>query len=187
MNIHQLSVAYVDEQDRILVRFNTRAGEELRLWLTRRMVSRVWSPLQESVGHLESRKTPLSDRSEASRRLLTDLRRAEVLQQSDFATPFKDESAKLPLGSEPLVVTQMNLSVQDPRHLQIGFEERLPQQQEARGFKVAMESAMLHGFVHLLEAALTKSQWSLAGAAQEDSHSGSVDEGNGEARPRYLQ
>ncbi len=187
MNIHQLSVIYVDEQDRILVRFNTNEGEELRLWLTRRMVSRVWEPLREAVGHLESKKTPLPDSSESTRRMLTDLRRAEVLQQSDFATPFKDESVKLPLGSEPLVVTQMNLSVQDHKHLQIGFEERLPQQEEARGFQVAMESTMLHGFVHLLAAALTKSQWKLASAAQDDAHAGIVDEGNGEARPRYLQ
>ena len=84
-------------------------------------------------------------------------------------------------------MTQMNLSVQDPRHLQIGFEERLPQQQEARGFKVAMESAMLHGFVHLLEAALMKSQWNLPSAAQDGTHSTTPDDGNGEARSRYLQ
>ncbi len=187
MDIRQLSVTYVDEHDRILVRFNTSAEEELRLWLTRRMLSRVWEPLQESVGHLESRKTPLSDRSEASRRMLTDLRRAEVLEQSDFATPFKDESAKLPLGSEPLVVTQMNLSVQDQGQLQIGFEERLPQQQEPRGFQVAMESAMLHGLVHLLQAALVKAQWNLSGAAQDGSHPGSADEGHGAAGTRYLQ
>ena len=187
MDIRQLSVTYVDEHDRILVRFNTSAEEELRLWLTRRMLSRVWEPLQEAVAQLESRKTPLTDSSEASRRMLTELRRAEVLQQSDFATPFKDESAKLPLGSEPLTVTQMNMSVQDPGHLQIGFEERLPLQQEGRGFQVAMESAMLHGFVHLLEAALLKAEWNLPGAPQDGARSGSTDDGNGEARPRYLQ
>ena len=36
MNIHQLSVTYLPEQDRILARVNTTAGEEMRLWLTRR-------------------------------------------------------------------------------------------------------------------------------------------------------
>ena len=184
MNIHQLSVIYVDEQDRILVRFNTSEGDELRLWLTRRMVSRVWEPLRNAVAQLEARKTPLSDSSEVTRRMLTDLRRAEVLQQSDFATPFKDESSKLPLGAEPLVVTQMNMSLQDQRHLQIGFEERLPQQPEPRGVQVAMESAMLHGFVHLLETAIGKSQWDFPHIAQ---NTGAIEEGREDAGPRYLQ
>jgi hypothetical protein len=186
MNIHQLSVNYVDEHDRILVRFNTSDGDELRLWLTRRMVSRVWEPLQEAVGHLEANKNNLSDRSETSRRLLTDLKRAEVLQQSDFATPFKNASVKLPLGSEPLVVTQMDMTVHDHHHLQIGFEERLPQQQEVRGFKVAMESAMLHGFMHLLESAVAKAQWELVSAASQVDNAFSDDSGV-QTRPKYLQ
>ena len=184
MNIHQLSALYVEEQDRILLRFNTSEGEELRLWLTRRMLARVWEPLREAVVHLEAKDNPLSDRSATTQRMLADLRRAEVLQQSDFATPFKGESAKLPLGSDPLVVTQMNMTVQDHQHLQIGFEERLAQQQEARGFQVAMEPALLHGFMHLLEAALTKSQWDIGGAARS---AGATEEGRDEAGPRYLQ
>ncbi len=184
MNIHQLSVIYVDEQDRILVRFNTIDGEELRLWLTRRMLLRVWEPLQEVVGQLEARRTPLSDGSEESRRMLSELRRAEVLQRSDFATPFKCESTKLPLGSEPLIVTQVNMTMQVHGHLQVGFEERLPRQPEVRGFQVAMESTMLHGFVHLLEAALTKSQWNIRGAEHDRD---ATNHGSDEARPRYLQ
>ena len=186
MNIHQLSVIYVEEQDRILVRFNTSEGEELRLWLTRRMVMRSQGPLQDSLGHLEARQTRLGDSDPATRRMLADLKRAEVVQKSDFATPYKAKAEKLPLGSKPLVVTQMSLSVQDDRQIQITFEERLPQPGEARGFQVAMESPMLHGFMHLLEAALTKAQWNL-GATAPDGHSPAGDEGREATPPKYLQ
>jgi hypothetical protein len=34
MNIHQVCVSYSHEQDRFLVRINTRSDEEVRLWFT---------------------------------------------------------------------------------------------------------------------------------------------------------
>jgi hypothetical protein len=184
MNIHQLSVIYVEEQDRILVRFNTSAGEELRLWLTRRMLMRVYEPMQEAVGHLEARKTQLSDGSAANRRMLAELKRAEVLEKSDFSTPYKQQSNELPLGTLPVLVTQMSMSVLDNRQLKIAFEERLPEQEQVRAFEVSMESAMLHGFMHLLESAMAKAQWDGAPRHAGENHS---DEAADEARPKYLQ
>ncbi len=186
MNIHQVSVIYVEEQDRILVRFNTVEGEELRLWLTRRMLGRVLEPLHDAVGHLEARKTQLPDSSPEARRMLADLKRAEVVKQADFSTPYKAAADKLPLGSKPLVVTQMSMTVKDPHQLHIGFEERLPQQQEVRGFQVALESPMLHGFMHLLEAALDKAQWHIASTSHSAVTAGG-DDGADEVRPKYLQ
>jgi hypothetical protein len=47
-----------------------------------------------------------------------------------------------------------------------------------------MESAMLHGFMHLLETAMSKSQWDISGAAP---NTGAIEEGHDEAGPRYLQ
>ena len=38
MQIHQMSVTYLPEQDRILMRINTTEGEEMRMWLTRRLM-----------------------------------------------------------------------------------------------------------------------------------------------------
>ena len=37
MDVHQLSIAFVAEQDRLLARVNTREGQELQFWLTRRI------------------------------------------------------------------------------------------------------------------------------------------------------
>ena len=53
MNIHQLSVTYLPEEDRILARINTTAGEEMRLWLTRRLMLGLWPLLSKLMtGHL---------------------------------------------------------------------------------------------------------------------------------------
>ncbi|MGI9134651.1 MAG: hypothetical protein ACR2I0_12055, partial [Rhodoferax sp.] len=42
MDIHQLSVDYGEEQDRILFRLNTSEAQELRFWVTRRMLLKAW-------------------------------------------------------------------------------------------------------------------------------------------------
>ena len=42
MKLHQLSVVYLAEQDRILVRANTSEAAEMRLWLTRRLMLGLW-------------------------------------------------------------------------------------------------------------------------------------------------
>ena len=42
MQIHQMSVTYLPEQDRILLRINTTEGEETRMWLTRRLMVGLW-------------------------------------------------------------------------------------------------------------------------------------------------
>ena len=47
MKIHQLSVTYLAEQDRILVRINTTAAKEMRLWLTRRLTVGLWPLLSK--------------------------------------------------------------------------------------------------------------------------------------------
>lgn len=186
MNLHQLSVVYVDEQDRLLVRFNTTEGEELRLWLTRRMAARVLEPLQDAVGQLEARKVTLQQDNPQARRTLAELRRAEVVEQSDFATPYRSTpDDKLPLGSLPLLVTQLRIRVSQDTQLHIGFEERLVEQSQPRGFQVAMETPMVHGLIHLLEQAVGKAQWDLGSPAI--SVSASADEPGGPARPKYLQ
>ncbi|MEI8325402.1 MAG: hypothetical protein WCH44_08560 [Betaproteobacteria bacterium] len=186
MNIHQLSVIYMDEQDRILLRLNTTGGDELRLWLTRRMLARVMEPMQDAVGHLEARKTPLCDGSPASRRMLADLRRAEAMQHSDFSTPYQGQPVALPLGTQPLLVTQMTMTVKDDRQLQITFEERLSPPQEVRSFQIAMESGMLHGFMHLLEAAVAMAQWNLSRIGHGRGVPGGED-ASADPQPRYLQ
>src|SRR3954468_31060 len=106
MKIHQLSVTYLAEQDRILVRVNTEAAEEMRLWLTRRLMLGLWPLLSrlltEHLLKLEAAGTVLDTADEALKKMLADFRREEFLQHADFETPYRDNQA-LPLGEEPLL------------------------------------------------------------------------------------
>ncbi|TAG25054.1 MAG: hypothetical protein EAZ37_14255 [Burkholderiales bacterium] len=199
MDIHQLSVNYVQEQDRILVRINTTGSEELRLWFTRRLSLGLQPMLQKIVADwvatAEAVKSPSTSPSAMAdaqtKQLLAEFKREESLQKSDFQTPYKAPQA-LPLGPEPLLVTEVTVKPLPSGQLQMAFSEKLPQDDgqlspNPRGFRIALEQKLVHGFVHLLDKALATSQWAggLLAATQEASLPGEGNAGGGE-RPKYL-
>jgi hypothetical protein len=166
MNIHQLSVNYINEQDRILVRINTTAEEELRLWLTRRLALGLMPLLNrivpEHVVKQETVKTPGISSAVADpekKKMLAEFKKEETLQKADFKTPYRDQAAALPLGAEPLLVTEVNVTPLPTGQLQMSFQEKLPGVAHPRGFQMALESQLTQGLLHLLEKALVVSQW----------------------------
>jgi hypothetical protein len=200
VEIHQLSVNYIQEHDRILVRINTTRSEELRLWLTRRLTLGFMPMMKkivaEWVAKQETLKSPLTMPAATSdaqtQQLLADFKREESLQKSDFQTPYKAPNA-LPLGAEPLLVTEISVTPLPSGQLQLAFNEKLPSDKgqphpNPRGFRVALEQKLVHGFVHLLQKAVDVSQWagvSVATTSQSALPGDGTMGGSGE-RPRYL-
>lgn len=167
MNIHQLSVAYHLDQDRILVQINTQAGEALRLWLTRRLVLNLLPTLNQTASRVTSSSTPMASQDELGQKMLMEFKKQASVSQADFKTPFKSEAADFPLGVEPLLVTHMQMMPVGQGALQIGFEERLSTPNNPRGFKITLESSMLLSFIHLFETAIRTSQWGLLPQAEQ--------------------
>ncbi|WP_048438856.1 hypothetical protein [Caenimonas sp. SL110] len=163
MKIHQLSVTYIAEQDRILARINTDASEEMRLWLTRRLMLGLWPLLSKLLTRhllkLESAGTSLETADEGLKQMLADFRKEEFLKDADFDTPYKEQQAQLPLGEEPLLVTDVEASPLPNGRLRLGFNERTAHAQTPRSFQMEMEPKLMQGLMHLLEQALARSQW----------------------------
>ena len=192
MNIHQLSVTYSSEDDRILARVNTTAGEEMRLWLTRRLMVGLWPLLSKVMtGHLlrlEAAGSSLDAASEELKTMLADFRKQEFLQHADFETPYQDQQASLPLGAEPLLVTDVDAAPLPNGRLRLSFNETLPGKTdppEPRRFQMEMEPKLMQGLLHLLEQAIAQSRW------REGFHNAAADDptlpdGTAHPRPRYL-
>jgi len=192
MKIHQLSAVYLAEQDRILVRINTAAAEEMRMWLTRRLMLGLWPLLSKLLTKhllkLESAGASLDTADEGLKQMLTDFRKEQFLQEADFDTPYDENKANLPLGEEPLLVTDVDASPLPNGRLRLSFNERPPNTEKPRSFQMEMEPKLMQGMMHLLEQALARSQWREAftpPAAIEDQ--AVADEDLLSARkPRYL-
>ena len=189
MQIHQMSVTYLPEQDRILMRINTTDGEEMRMWLTRRLMVGLWplltKLLTEHLLKLESAGASLSGANPELKKMLADFRKEEFLQHADFDTPYKEGQARLPLGEEPLLVTDVDATPLANGPLRLNFNERPPNgDSKPRSFQMEMQPKLMQGLMHLLDQALLQSQWREAfhpvTAAEP-----AADEGDG-SRPRYL-
>jgi hypothetical protein len=192
MKIHQLSVNYLAEQDRILVRVNTAAAEEMRLWLTRRLMLGLWPLLSKLLTKhllkLEAAGTSLETADEGLKQMLADFRKEEFLKEADFETPYKENQAQLPLGEEPLLITDVDASPLPNGRLRLSFNERLPGEAKPRSFQLEMEPKLMQGMMHLLEQALARSQWrepfAAGPVAVEEGAAG--DEDPSMRKPRYI-
>jgi hypothetical protein len=191
MKIHQLSVNYLAEHDRILVRINTAASEEVRLWLTRRLMLGLWPLLSKLLTQhllkLESAGTSLQAADEDLKKMLADFRKEQFLQEADFDTPYDENQAVLPLGADPVLVTDVDASPLASGRLRLSFNERLPGAAEPRSFHVELDPKLMQGMMHLLEQALSRSQWQEPFAAPVAMEEAVVDEEEQAGRkPRYL-
>jgi hypothetical protein len=191
MKIHQLSVTYLAEQDRILLRINTSTAEEMRLWLTRRLMLGLWPLLSKLLTRhllkLEAAGSSLDTADEGLKKMLTEFRKEEFLRQADFETPYQEHGSQLPLGEEPLLVTDVDASPLPNGQLRLSFNERPVGQAPPRSFRMEMEPKLMQGLMHLLEQALVRSQWRESFArsmAMDDA--GSADEDRASRKPRYL-
>ena len=167
MNIHQLSINYLQEHDRILVRVNTTDAAQLRLWFTRRLAL-GFAPLMSRVvtQHIAAQEAtqskyifPAVMSDTTAQQMLADFKKQEHLQKSDFQTPFKNEPSQLPLGGEPLLVTEVNMTPMPSGQMQLVFSEKLADVSRPRSFTMLLEANLTHGFVHLLDKAIAVSQW----------------------------
>src|SRR4051794_12984341 len=161
MKIHQLSVAYLAQQDRILVRVNSTSSQQMRLWLSRRLMLVLWPQLSklfsEHLLKLEAAASSLENADKGLRNMLADFRKEEFLKNANFDTPYQQNEA---MGEEPLLVTDVDAAPLTSGRLRLSFNQRLSADEKPRTFEMDMEPKLMRGLLHLLEQALILSQWS---------------------------
>ena len=206
MNIHQLSVRYLPEQDRILLSVNTTDGQELDLWLTRRMCLALWPQLNRMT--VEHFAVPANAKSDGfvdlaaldvqTRRALADFRRQDLLQSADFKTPYRASAGPRPLGQVPLLATEITMTPSTGQQVAIDFKEQLDPAVSNRAVQLALQPQLVFSLVHMLGQALEHTQWlspveiaGLPGLAVNSNATVATDTTDeailpGQDRPRYL-
>lgn len=157
MAIHQLSVTYQPEQDRLLLRVRSRQAELFELWLTRRMMVRLWQPLQNtagaaSLGMASRDSTVLPEAQDMMRQALREKAKAGA----DFQSPFDEDGADRPLGDEPLLVAAVDIHRKAEGHVDLVLRDA-----HARHLSLSLTPDLLNNLMTLMEHALQQSEWGL--------------------------
>lgn len=161
MNIHQVCVSYINEHDRFLVRINTRGEEEMRLWFTRRLTLGLLPLLEKaSQEQLARQAKPIktSDSLEVQRQhLLDNFKQEAASYNGDYETPYREDAATLPLGAEPLLVTEIKMTPLTSGDLQINILEKLGE--KTRHLHLALDAQLTRGLVSLLHKGMRSARW----------------------------
>lgn len=157
MAIHQIQVRYDSTADRLLMQLRTTEAEVYAVWLTRRMVQRLYPPFRQAVAQASvARATPLALPVPDARQMLEQAALQRTLQGADFAQPFASADAVHPLGPEPLLPDaadlrpgadgQLTLAVREPR---------------GRRVEIALNAELASALLRLLDNALVAAEWGL--------------------------
>jgi hypothetical protein len=161
MNIHQVCVSYSHEHDRFLVRINTRSDEEVRLWFTRRLTLGLLPLLEkasaEQLGKQATSQKSAAPMDEQRRQLLENFQQEAASYNSDFLTPYREQAAALPLGPEPLLVTDIRMTALADGGLELNMHEN--RTDNTRNLNIKLEAPLTSCLVSLLNQALTTSRW----------------------------
>jgi hypothetical protein len=191
MHVRQLSISYLPEQDRILVRVNTSDQHELRFWFTRRL-SLGLVPLFERIvtEHAAQAAAPanttLAGTDPIARKAIAEFARAETLRTADFSTPYRTPEASQPLFASPLLVTDITLTPLAGAQMRMRCAEKLSDHPQARQFELALSQQLTHAFMHLLERALRASQWRQTDIAEQSDPSSGPPVTPPAVKPDYL-
>ncbi len=161
MKIHQVCVSYNHEHDRFLVRINTRSDEEVRFWFTRRLTLALLPLLEiasaEQISRQMSPPNLAAPFSEQRRQMLENFQHEAASYKSDFKTPYREKLTSLPLGDEPMLVTEVKMTPLAGGELELNILEKLAE--KSRSFQIKLDAQLSRGLVSLLNQALISSNW----------------------------
>ena len=161
MDIHQIQVKYDALADRLLLQIRTRDEQLFPIWLTRRMVIRLWPHFRGMVSGLAvSRTSPTAMAVPEARDMLAEAARERALKSADFKTEFNASAAKQPLGPEPVLPTAIDLRPAKGQAVVLVIRDA-----HGRSLELAFGEDLAHGLLKLVESALAASEWGLVAPA----------------------
>lgn len=190
MHVRQLSISYLPEQDRILVRVNTSDNRELQFWFTRRLTLGLMPLFERIVTEHAARSggpatTHMAAADPMAKKAMAEFARAETIRKADFSTPYRTPEANQPLFDSPLLITDISIAPLPEAQMRMRCTEKLGGNPQARRFELALSQQLTHAFMHLLESAVNTSQWRRADAADTIGPSESPP-APADAKPDYL-
>jgi hypothetical protein len=155
-SLHQINIGYSSVEDRLLLRMSARSETgtaEFRFWLTRRFTRLFWQALErarETSVAMDPRVSP------DSREALKQFHQEAALEKADFTTPYQEETAATPLGSNPILVSKLNITPKAHGQHTLAL---LPS--KGQGINLTVDLNIIHLFRKLLAEAVRKAEWDL--------------------------
>ena len=151
--LHQFQMAFVAEQDRMLLRISTRDKAELRLWMTRRVVKLLWGALLKIIEDGPEKNTPIEPHK---REAILQFEHQSAVEQADFKTPFQEAADSYPLGEEGVLVANMQISRKPNSACSLKLSPK-----QGKGVTINLDDKLMHSFMEMLIDSSKRAEWDL--------------------------
>ena len=161
MELHQIQVTYQAQEDRLLCRASFKAEDglqEVRAWLTRRLVKNLWPCIIDALEKQVALDKPQA--AHASADIVGMEHHASVTKIRDsgcFTHAFESEVQTYPLGETPILVHQAQFTLLPNQPIRMSLTPA-----EGYGFEIAFNLTTLHGFCSLLKDAVEQAEWDMS-------------------------
>jgi hypothetical protein len=150
-SISQLQMSYSAEQDRILLRVNTKTGEEFRFWLTRRYARLIIKALK---AHRAADPDVSSQVTPDAKKAVQEFKQEAAQAKGNFKKDF-EPSGQFPLGEEPTLAFKLSYSVKNGK-LALAIAPK-----ESQGINLVLDENLNFNVTRLLRSAATSGDWQL--------------------------
>lgn len=151
--LHQMTAEFVPIQDRILFRVATREKREYRVWLTRRLVKKLWGI---AVRSFEAEPEVQAQVQPRVKNAVLSMKHQQAVESSDFKTRREADTKPAQDMEEPLLATSVRVTRDDTGNVQLSFLTT-----EGRAVNLNLNEEMLHAVCHILQGAADRAGWDL--------------------------
>lgn len=170
MNIYQVQMSYSAQEDRIIMSINSRANEEMRLFLTRRIVTLFWDIINRTIEHTLVNKPKLNDiqkipvapiplstgKKETLKEIEQEIYHQNIINESNYTTPF-NKGKKFPVGETPILVEKITINTYGNSNIVFVFESI-----QGKNISLNLNFQILHNLSDLLVKVMAVTDWNIA-------------------------
>lgn len=150
--LHQLTMSYMPEEDRILFRLSTKDKKEYRLFLTRRFIHVLWGALKQTF-EKDEELTRIVDKDVQD--AVLGMKHQEAVQSTDFDTPPVADNVDTTSNSGPLLV--IGGKIHPGKNLTgVSFKTS-----DGSDIRFNLNEQLMHAFCHLIVSTSLKADWKL--------------------------
>ncbi len=152
-SLHQMTMTYVAEQDRLMFRVSTTDDIEYQMWFTRRFVGVLWGALRQTM---ERNPDLRDDMTRDVKDAILGMEHQEAVQQADFSQEHKKDNTNLTSNTGPLLVVGGAVTPGEGELTGIKFSTK-----DGTEVRFNLNKQLLHAFCHLMVSTAVRAEWSL--------------------------
>lgn len=150
--LHQMTMSFSRQEDRLLLKVSTTAKTEIHLWLTRRFTLVLWKALMQAV---EKNPDIRPDLEPKAKEAVKAMQHQETVKAVDLSQKHDVKKQNKPMTEKPLLVVGGKVDF-DGRMVRLLFNT-----DDGREINMALNKELLHALCHLMMRLSTTAEWGL--------------------------